>query len=511
MTTRDQLLLSPFGLRDVEAELARRSLLDFTLFTKPDYLAGWFHRLLAERLDQFLQDVMDKKSPRLMIFAPPRHGKSELTSKRFPAYALGRYPDMTFIGTSWGADLASAVNRDIQRVIDSDEYRELFPETTLWGKNIRTVADGSYLRNSDIFEIVNHKGQYKSAGRGGGIAGRGGDILLMDDVVKDAEEASSETIRSATWEWYANDLYTRLMPGAGILFIMTRRHQDDLAGHLLENMRKGGEKWEILNFPAVAEEDEEFRKKGEPLHPERYDLAQLNRIKMGTSDEPGVGSRVWASLYQQRPSAASGDIFLRENWKFLRAPRLVSEMQPEERKLYFRELGIHTVLQRWDTALGGKKRNDMSACVTLGITRSRYYLIDVWADRITAPDAMKQVELQRDRWAATKVVVEGGGSASGKATVQMVKRHTNVAIFEATTATDKVFRADTVSPIHESGLVYMFEGEAWHAKFIDQCANFPNIKFDDDVDAFIGALEEAVAGKKPMNIDPRILTMVGVR
>jgi predicted phage terminase large subunit-like protein len=511
MTSSLLTSLPPLDL--IHQELARRELIRFTLYTKPDYLAGWFHIKLAKALDKFLDDVINKRSPRLMIFAPPRHGKSELTSKRFPAYALGKYPDLTFIGTSWGADLASAVNRDIQRIIDSEEYAKLFPGTRLWGKNIRTVADGSYLRNSDIFEVVNRRGQYKSSGRGGGIAGRGGDILLMDDVVKDAEEASSPVVRAATWEWYVNDLYTRLMPGAGILFIMTRRHQDDIAGHLLANMKKDGEKWDVINFPAIAEEDEFdedgtlLRRAGEALHPERYSEEMLQRIKVGTADAVGVGSKVWASLYQQRPSAAAGNMFKRENWGWYKPLAPFGSLSPQELHEVYRDMGFTNVIQRWDTALGLKKQNDFTACTTLGVAKNRYYVLDVWKGQLEFPDVKRQVKMLYDKWKPRKVYVEGGGSASGKATVQATKRDSAIPIFESITATDKVLRADTVTPSHEAGLILLPEGEWWIPDFIDQCANFPDIKNDDDVDSFIGAMEEVLNSRGPMEITDELLQL----
>ena len=502
----------------IQCELARRELIRFTTYTKPDYLAGWFHHKLAKALDKFLADVVARKSPRLIIMAPPRHGKTELTSRRFPAYALGKYPDMSFIATSYASDLASSINRDIQRIIDSEEYARVFPGTTLWGKNIRTVADGSYLRNSDIFEVVNRQGVYKSAGVGAGVTGRGGNVLLIDDPVKDAAEAHSETVRNGIWEWFTSTLYTRCAPGGGILLIMTRWHEDDLAGRLLANIKRGGEHWDVIKFPAIAEQDEYdeetgelLRREGEALHPERYDIDALNNIKKGTSDEPGLGSKVFTSLYQQNPTAAEGGIFKREYWKYITPPKLVSAMQPEERKLFLRELGVQTILQRWDTAIGGKKQNDYCACATLACAKNRYYLLDVWKERMEYPEMLREIESRKARWTATRVNVEGGGSASGKAAVQSIKRETVVPIFETITATDKVLRAETVSPSVECGLVYLFSGEPWHADFIDQCANFPNIAFDDDVDAFIGVMEEAISGPKPMNINPALLSALGVR
>jgi predicted phage terminase large subunit-like protein len=503
------------SLAEIKQEIARRTLLDFTRYTKPDYIVGWFNEELAAILDQFLQDVIDQKSPRLIIMAPPRHGKTEIASRRFPAYALGRYPDLTFIATSYASDLASSINRDVQRIIDSEEYRDLFPGTNLWGKNIRTVADGSYLRNSDIFEVVGRRGVYKSAGVGAGIGGRGGEVLIVDDPIKDAAEAASAVVRQSVWDWFTSTLYTRAMPGGGIVVIMTRWHEADLAGRLIENAHKGGEQWQIVRFPAIAEEDEYsaidgrlLRRAGEALHPERYPIEALNRIRTGTADSVGVGSRVFASLYQQRPSAAEGEIFKRENWAYLKPPKPLALMTHGERSSYFHSLGIRSVIQAWDTALGGKKEHDYTACTTLGVADYRYYVLDVWRDRLEFPDALKQVELLYDMWRPHRVVVEGGGSASGKATIQTLQRSTRIPFKEVPTVTDKVFRAHRISPTHESKLITIIEDGGWQASFVDQCANFPNIKVDDDVDSFMISMEAAMASSK-MHISDELLSRLG--
>ena len=286
---------------------------------------------------------------------------------------------------------------------------------------------------------------------------------------------------------------------------MTRWHEDDLAGRLLANMKKGGEQWTVLKFPAVAEEDEEFRKKGEALHPERFNLQKLEEIKLGTADELGVGSRVWASLYQQNPSAAEGNIFLRENWQFLTPPRPLAELSDADRRAYFRELGIREVVQIWDTALGGKKKNDFAACVTLGIAKMRYYVLDVWKAQVKLPSVLKQVELLYEAWQPNRVIVEGGGSASGKATLQILGASTRIPFKEHCTVTDKVFRAETVQPIHEAKLVTILQGPSWVTGFVDQCANFPNIKNDDDVDAFILGLEYAGPGRKRVTVSDQLV------
>ena len=494
---------------------AMRELLPFIMWTKPGYLAGWFQQVVCEAIDEFLEDVLAHRSPRLMLFAPPRHGKSEIVSRSMPAFAFGKNPDLSIIATSYSNDLASTMNRDVQRRIDTPEYHQLFPETTLSRSSVRTVtAAGAFMRNSDTFEIVDRTGLYKSAGVQTGISGRGFDIGIIDDPVKDAQEAGSQTVRDSVWAWYLSTFFTRCMPGAGILLIMTRWHSDDLAGRLLAQMERGGEKWKVMRFPAIAETNEQYRKKGEPLHPERYDLKALNSIRRGTSDaagaKAGVGSQVWASLYQQRPSLAEGNIFKEGNWKYLRAPMPPSQMGFKERRHYFHELGITRVIQRWDTALGAKKQADFSACVTLGIAPSRFYVLDVWKRQIEFPEVKRQVQLLYDKWLPAKVYIEGGGSASGKATVQAMRRDARVPLYETTTAIDKVLRANAVSPQQESGLVYLFEGEDWTADFVQMCSAFPNIPHDDDVDAFIGALEEAVGRRGPMNIPDVLLRSEGV-
>ncbi len=198
------------------AELhARAHLLDFTTYTYPGYEVNWHHRLLCEHLDNFATG----RDQRLMIFVQPRSGKSELVSRRLPAFILGRDPDAWIIAASYGADLARRMNRDVQRIIDSPEYRRLFPDTQLWGKNVRSVADGSFLRNSDLFEVVGHKGYYMGVGVGGALTGMGGKYLLIDDPVKNRAQANSATYRQAVEEWYTSTFYTRLAPGGNILLV----------------------------------------------------------------------------------------------------------------------------------------------------------------------------------------------------------------------------------------------------------------------------------------------------
>src|SRR6478609_7190335 len=211
------------------ATLARRRFLDFQTYVNPRYEVNWHHALLAERLDAFVKG----ECRRLMVFMPPRHGKSESCSRNLPAYILGCNPDAHIIACSYGSDLASTLNRDVQSIIDSPAYKELFPDTTLYGANVRTVSGNTYLRNSDVFEVVNHKGKYLSAGVGGAITGQGFHYGIIDDPIKNQEEADSVTYREKLWRWYSSTFSTRQEKNACILLIVTRWHEDDLAGRLL--------------------------------------------------------------------------------------------------------------------------------------------------------------------------------------------------------------------------------------------------------------------------------------
>lgn len=274
--------------------LARQTLLGFTLYTFPEYQAGWVHEEICQKLDDFLDKVKRKESPRLMLTMPPRSGKTEIASRRFPAYVLGRYPDTSIIATSYSSDLASRNNRDVQRVIDDNLYHNLFPDTTLFGKNIRSVANGSYLRNSDIFEVVGHKGVYKSAGVGAGITGMGGDILIIDDVFKDRQEADSPTIRDKVYNWYTSTLYTRLAPGGGILIIMTRWHpiKDDTPVLTTKGWKKHGE---------LKVGDYVFGIDGKPVKVKHVTEPVWCDVKISTETEGIICSKTHSWAVKSRP------------------------------------------------------------------------------------------------------------------------------------------------------------------------------------------------------------------
>lgn len=280
-------------LQEVRAALARRSLLKFTEYTNPLYQRASHHERIAEKLEAVERGEID----RLMIFMPPRHGKSELASKRFPAWCLGRNPKMQIIAASYNSDLANDFGRSVRNIVAEPEFGQVFSGVTL--------APDSQAANR---MNTNHGGAYVAAGVGTAVTGRGAHIALIDDPFKDREEADSERRRDLVWDWYRSTLFTRLMPQGRIVLIQTRWHEDDLAGRLLE---LEGDQWEVLELPAIDEQ-------GEALWPEWYPVPVLERIKAT------VGSREWSALYQQRPQPDEGTFFKREwfvQWDRLPAVR----------------------------------------------------------------------------------------------------------------------------------------------------------------------------------------------
>ena len=455
---------------ELKRRAARAGFAPFVLFTTPNYKMGWVHREICETLEKFLQDVRDGKSPRLMISMPPRSGKSELVSRKFPAYAFGVDPDLQIIATSYGADMAQRFNRDVQRVIDNDLYKAVFPDTSLnAGKS--NNSKGAYIRTSELFEIVGHTGSYRSCGVGGGITGIGADILIIDDPVKDRKSANSATVRQNIYEWYTSTAYTRLSPGGGVIVMCTRWHVDDLLGLLLKEEQNGGDKWKVINYPAIAEHDEPHRKAGEALHPERYPIESLLKIK------GAVGSADWASLYQGRPTVLGGNI-IKSGW-FKRYKQL-----PE---LKYRLVDA-------DTALKTKEANDFSVfgCGGLG-KEGNLYITDWRRGKWEAPDLKRNAI---DFWIKQLAMKNGvcrdfcvEDKASGTGLIQEIKRGTPpIPIRGIERDTDKLTRLQDVLGYIEAGRVYIPENAPWVSDFIAECEAFRgDMKHahDDQVDVLV--------------------------
>lgn len=463
-------------IQEIRLAKARKGLSYFTLHTKPDYLLGWVHKEICDELDRFLQDVADKKSPRLIITMPPRSGKSELVSRRFPAFALGRNPDLQIIATSYSSDLSQRFNRDVQRVIDDEQYFELFPKTKLNNSRVRTDSRGSYIRTSDLFEIVGHAGAYRSCGVGGGITGQGADILIIDDPIKDRAQAASKTIRDSIWDWYTSTAYTRLSPGGGVIVMATRWHTDDLIGRLIQRMGEG-DTFRIVNYPAIAEHDELHRKAGEALHPERYPLSTLLQI------QKTIGSRDWEALYQQHPVPDGGALFKLEWFRRWTATSLPPEFD-------------HTLMS-WDMTFKDSKNSDYVVGQVWGKKGPNFYLLDQVRGQWDFVKTKEMVRVLAHKWPrVVRKLVED--KANGSAVISELK--STVSGFVPITPTEsKEARASSVTPYFEAGNVFLPEDSAapWVPHYVSELLEFPAGSHDDQ--CFVAGTKVATLfGDKPI-------------
>lgn len=417
--------------KELAARRARQSLLAFTDYTLPQYQRAAHHELIAEKLEAVERGEID----RLMIFMPPRHGKSELASKRFPAWCLGRNPKRQIIAASYNSDLASDFGRNVRNIVAEPEYSQVFPGVTL--------SPDSQAANR--FN-TNAKGTYVAAGVGTAVTGRGADIALIDDPFKDREEADSERRRELVWDWYRSTLYTRLMPGGAVVLIQTRWHEDDLAGRLLE---QEGDQWEVLELPALHPD------RG-ALWPEWYDEKALLRIK------ETIGPREWSALYQQQPQPDEGTFFKREwfrHWDKLPECRfyLTSDFAVTDGG------GDYTVLTVWGIDAEGN-----------------IYRADQWKGQTASDEWIERLLDLVARWKPFACFGEGGVIQKAVGPLlsrRMRERRIFCRLEWLPSVSDKPTRARSFQAYAATGRVY-FERGADLSEFLV----FPAGKHDDEVD-----------------------------
>lgn len=462
-----------------EYRRARKDLLAFIELTHRTYQASWFHKDLCERLMDFYAAVKRGEGPRLMVMVPPRHGKTEAVTRRFPAWAFGVDPDLSIIAASYSAALSNQNNRDVQRIIDSEVYGEVFPNTSLFGRNSRSRAEGSYLRNAEQFEIVGHKGSFLSVGRGGGVTGKGCSILLIDDPFKDAEEAGSPSVREKVWEWYTSTAYTRLEPGGGVLLVMTRWHQDDLAGRLLKAAGEGGDQWEVIRYPAIAEQKEERRDVGDPLWPERWPRERLDKIKNVLTATQGY--RAWEALYQQNPVPRAGAMFTPEWFEIVETP----------------PAGAQARVRYWDRA-ATKSRKGVRPDWTVGVRMSRLpdgrFIVENVVRLQGTPGeverAIRNTAKQDGRGVHIGLEQEPGASGKYEADA-LIKALAGYVVTPFPADRSKEERAAPLSSQAEAGNVLLARAP-WNDAFLEELRAFPHGTHDDQVDAASGALSMLV-------------------
>jgi predicted phage terminase large subunit-like protein len=412
-----------------------------------------FEHLLL--LNRKLVDVAAGRIKRLMVFMPPRHGKSMLTSQYFPAWYLGIYPDKRVILSSYEADFAATWGRKARNLLEE------------FGPSLFSTRVSPESSAANRWDVDGHEGGMNTAGVRGPITGKGANIAIIDDPVKNDQEAMSKTYREATWDWYRATFSTRIQEDGAIILVMTRWHEDDLAGRLISAQEEGGDKWAVVNLPALAEDSDILgRRPGEPLCPELFAKETLEATRVR------LGSYWWNALYQQRPSPMEGGILKRGWWKFYRqAPDKLDEII-QSWDMSFKETtsGSYVVGQVW-----GKKSADR-------------YLLDQVRDRMDFPATLQAVRTVSGKWsqAQAKLVED---KANGPAVIATLKREIS-GLIPVEPQGSKEARAAAVSPQIEAGNIYLPDPSIapWVHDFIEECAAFPNGANDDQVDAMTQAL-----------------------
>lgn len=446
-------------------KLASKHLLPFIMRMQPDYMPGWIHKDIATRLEQFLQDVEDLKSPRLILNIPPRHGKSVIGSQYFPAWALGKRPKLEVITCSHTASLAEEFSRQTRDLLKEQRFKQVFEKVGL-DKDKQNATGWK----------TGHGGGYLPAGVGGPILGRGAHILVIDDPFKNFDEAYSEIQRERIWNWFTTTAMTRLAPGAGVLVIMQRWHFDDISGRLIERGEKGeGDKYEVVTYPAIAEENEKYRRKGEALHPDRYPLQTLLSMKRT------MNPRDWMALYQQQPVAAEGEYFKKDTFKFY------DELPPVLNKY-----------SAFDLAIGQKETNDYTVGVTVGIDElDNMYVLDLVRGRWDAHGIVDEILLNHKKHKPHTIAIEKGHLSMAidpflRKRIAEEKQYTINVKDMATGRRDKEARARAIQGRMSQGRVYFPREAEWMEGLMAEMLQFPAGKHDDQVDAlaWIGLLLE---------------------
>lgn len=439
------------------------SLTDFVAIVNRRYQWYTHARVLRDALER----VVTGEITRLMVFMPPRHGKSELVSRIFPAYYLTQHPDRWIGLTSYEATLAQDFSRTAR-----DAYR-------LAGGEIRGDSKAVNLWQTP------HRGGMWAGGVGGPLTGKGGHLLLIDDPIKNAEEAASETIRAKQKSWYQSTFYTRAEPDAAIVIVQTRWNEDDLSGWLLGEMElEQPERWHVISFDALFEDvpvripatctiEDDWRAEGEALCPERYSRDRLLNIQRS------VGSYNWSALYQQRPTPTEGGAFKRAWWKFYDYPE-----NPDVAAVWFS--GFSFLCQSWDCSFKDTDGTDYVVGQVWGVRGPDAYLLDMVRDRMDFPATVDAVRHLSAKWpmAHAKYVEE---KANGAAVIQSLRKQLP-GVIAIDPRGGKESRAAAVAPLVEGGNVYLPNNTGWVGDFINECAAFPHGSHDDMVDAASQAL-----------------------
>jgi predicted phage terminase large subunit-like protein len=431
--------------------MARHDFLEFVQYTRPDYVVEPVHRYVAAKLQAFLEACERRERPRLMLIMPPQHGKSELSSRRLPAFTLGRNPKWHVGLVSYSADWAGNLGRAARNVVQSEAYRALWPKLA--------IADDKTAQDDWELSTGSGSGGMLSVGRDGGITGRPVDLLIFDDLIKNRGEAYSDTLRNSIWEGIGTNFMTRQQHGAGVLWVSTQWHHDDPQGR----MKASNEGFEVINLEALSpgEGDPLGRPEGEPLAPLLHDMADLNQLRYGGT----LSEADWQALYCGQPTAKEGSIFLNEWFE--------RNQEPDPGAPGW-------VFQSVDTAYSEKRTADYSVIATWRVETNAYRLLHVHRERMAFPSLKERIPELAERWNPSFLLVEDIGS--GKSLAQELRATSRLPIVEWKPDRDKVARANAVTSLFQTDRVKLPMQAPWLHDWLAEHLQFPAGAHDDQVD-----------------------------
>jgi len=451
LNANDRELKLRLRLAQIEKnEFSQNNFIGFVRTVWPDFIAGRHHKIIAEKLER----VAKGELKRLIINMAPRHTKSEFASYLFPAWMMGKNPKMKIIQATHTTELAVNFGRKTKNLIDSDEYKEIFPEVQL-------AADSKASGRWD----TSKGGMYYAVGVGSNLAGRGGDLVIIDDPHSEQTAMSVSGFDDA-WDWYTGGPRQRLQPGGSIVLVQTRWSEKDMTGQLLRAMAKDplADQWEIVELPAIFDD-------GKPCWPEYWSLEDLTSVKAS------IPPSKWNAQYQQNPTGEENAIIPREWWN-----KWEKKTVPN----------LQFVIQSYDTAFTKRETSDFSAITTWGVFypnetgQPNLILLDSKKGRWDFPE-LKEVALENYKfWDPDTVIVEA--KASGlPLTHELRNMGIPVVNFTPSKGNDKVSRVHSVSPLFEAGMVWAPD-ELFADELIEEVAAFPNGEYDDLVDSMTQAL-----------------------
>jgi len=436
-----------------EREQARQSFMSFVKKVWPHFIEGPHHKRMAAAFER----VARGECKRLIINMPPRHTKSEFASYLLPAWFLGNFPQKKIIQTSHTAELAVGFGRKVRNLVDSDVFMETFPGV---GLQADSKAAGRW--------NTNQRGDYFAIGVGGAVTGKGADILIIDDPHSEQEAAMAATnpeVYDKVYEWYTSGPRQRLQPGGSIVIVMTRWAQRDLTGQVLKaDAQRGGEGWEVIEFPAILPS-------GKPLWPSFWSLAELEALR------EELPNSKWQAQYQQNPVGNESAIVKRDWWKWW------EEDEPPQ---------CEYILQTWDTAFEKHQRADYSAGTTWGIFThhkdhsKNIILLNTYKKRVEWVELKRDVLREYQDFEPDGLLIEK--KATGAPLIYEL-RAMGIPVMEYTPSKgqDKIARLNSVSDIIASGKVWVPKTR-WAEELVDEIAAFPSGEHDDLVDATTLAL-----------------------